>query len=154
MGRGGPYCLTPILTGPDSETWQCLLKYPQATWRSKKVTQQCNSRDKLCWQRWMKWSFMNSGWMLNNSVQMFARGSAGLAPELLTGQIWSWNLFLICGHWHQSAQVMGAAVDQAPGVPPNLLHGSPTLLPAFLSQTNSLTAWWGWRKPLHSHPSG
>lgn len=78
--------------------------------------------------------------MLNNSVQMFACGSAGLSPELLTGQIWLWNLFLICGHWHQSAQVMGAAVDQAPGVPPNLLHGSPTLLPAFLSQTNSLTA--------------
>ena len=55
--------------------------------------------------------------MLNNCVQMFARGGAGLAPELLTGRIWPWNLFLICGHWHQSAQVMGGAVDQAPGQP-------------------------------------
>lgn len=68
--HGGPYCLTPILTGPNSETWQCLLKYPQATWRSKKVTQQCNSRDKACWQKWMKVELRNIFWTVLNAKQL------------------------------------------------------------------------------------
>lgn len=79
-------------------------------------------------------------WTLNRCVQILARGSAGLALELLVGGTPRlWSLLSVCGLWHQSAQYLGATADQASRVLlPGPLAWLPNPLPAFLSQANSL----------------
>lgn len=155
MGPGSRYCLLPsslAWTGkPDNFSWNT---HKQAEGQRR---QHDNAETKVHWQRWMDGGKTKEElfpglvselfWTLNSCVQMFAWGSAGLAPELPAGR----TLAL------ESPPRLWALASACPGCacchwPPGPFHRSPTLLPASMSQTNSLTAWWGWQEPLCFSP--
>ena len=54
--------------------------------------------------------------------------------------------------WAPASACPGFGCCRWPGVLPGPFHRSPTLLPASMSPTNSLTAWWGWQEPLCFSP--